>query len=237
MPNWTYNRISCNKEIADKFLDKKEDGYIFDFNKLLPMPTSLNLTSGTIEEYAVAGYYVSLNKSERRNVEEILRDGKDDYYKNYWNKYKETINDFLNDLTKLENAKDIFKISDNESKKKFDNIEQLGKQYVDNIKNHGYAQWYDWCSSNWGTKWNVGEDVKVEECPCDEYQISFETAWSVPYGIVKKISELCNDDEFYWDFVNEDYDGVHHLTKENGEIIHTVTNLYCDYYNEEYIVM
>lgn len=98
----------------------------------------------------------------------------------------------------------------------------MGKQYVENIKKYNFPQWYDWCVKNWGTKWNVEEDVDiVYDKNIDEYDISFQTAWSVPTGIVKRYSELFEDDEeFYWEY--EDYDGTHILRKINGEIIDTI---------------
>ena len=36
MPNWTMNKITCKKSIGDKILTKTDDGYSFDFNKLIP---------------------------------------------------------------------------------------------------------------------------------------------------------------------------------------------------------
>lgn len=52
--------------------------------------------------------------------------------------------------------------------------------------------------------------------------MSFPTAWSVPSGIVEKYSELCSDDEFYWEYRDEDYDGTHIIRKINGELIDTI---------------
>ena len=56
----------------------------------------------------------------------------------------------------------------------------------------------------------------------NEYDLSFSTAWSVPSGIVEKYSKLCSDDEFYWEYEDEDYDGTHIIRKINGELIDTI---------------
>ena len=56
----------------------------------------------------------------------------------------------------------------------------------------------------------------------DEYEINFDTAWSVPVGIVSEYSKLCSDEEFFWKYENEDYDGVHILSKIGDEIIDSV---------------
>ena len=70
----------------------------------------------------------------------------------------------------------------------------------------------------------IGEEKNI-----DEYDISFQTAWSVPTGIVKRYSELCEDDEeFYWEYEDEDYDGTHILRKINGEIIDTIVPEYVN---------
>ena len=49
MPNWTENTVIAKKELIDRFLtkDKESGDYFFDFNKLIPMPEELNLTSGS----------------------------------------------------------------------------------------------------------------------------------------------------------------------------------------------
>ena len=96
--------------------------------------------------------------------------------------------------------------------------------HVENIKKNGYPQWYDWCVENWGTKWNVEDDVDVVyDENKNEYDMSFPTAWSVPSGIVEKYSELCSDEEFYWEYEDEDYNGTHIIRKINGELIDTIS--------------
>ena len=67
MPNWTYNRIKCKKEIGDKLLTIKDDIYSLDFNKLIPMPEDLKLDAGSIESDSISCYYLSLNDDEKYN--------------------------------------------------------------------------------------------------------------------------------------------------------------------------
>ena len=56
MPNWTWNKITCKKELADKLLTKEEDKFLLDFNKIIPMPKTLKLVAGSIERDSVACY-------------------------------------------------------------------------------------------------------------------------------------------------------------------------------------
>lgn len=229
MPNWTHNKIICKKSIAEKLLTPVEDTYVLDFNKLIPMPNELDLTCGTIEDMSVACYYYSLDSNERKKVKDLLFNTKTDFYHNYWNKYSNDINRLLNGSLNINEISNNYDSSDDKMKEKYSNIYDLGKRYVDNIKDYGFPNWYDWRIENWGTKWNVDDEVSVIDIDEDNYEIRFDTAWSLPYGIMLKFSELCNDNEFHWEFQNEDFDGYHTLSKENGKIIDNVTG-----YDEEY---
>lgn len=224
MPNWTYNRIKCKKEIGDKLLTIKDDIYSLDFNKLIPMPEDLKLDAGSIESDSISCYYLSLNDDEKYKLMKLLKSKEIFFHHDYWNKYKNDIKYYESNPDKLKNNKDNFNgLIDFDYKKHFNSLAELGKQYIENIKKYGYPQWYDWCVENWGTKWNVEDDVDVSyNKNTDEYDITFDTAWSVPSGIVEKYSEFCNDDEFYWKYEDEDYDGTHILRKINGEIIDTI---------------
>ena len=224
MPNWTYNRIKCKKEIGDKLLTIKNDIYSLDFNKLIPMPEDLKLDAGSIESNSISCYYLSLNDDEKYKLMKLLKSKEIFFHHDYWNKYKKDIKYYESNPDKLKNNKDNFNgLIDFDDKKHFNSLAELGKQYIENIKKYGYPQWYDWCVENWGTKWNVEDDVDVSyNKNTDEYDITFDTAWSVPSGIVEKYSEFCNDEEFYWEYEDEDYDGTHILRKINGEIIDTI---------------
>ena len=49
-------------------------------------------------------------------------------------------------------------------------------------------RWYHWCIENWGTKWDadiLGLDVQ----DYDTLEISFNTAWSPPEGVITKLRE------------------------------------------------
>ncbi len=64
----------------------------------------------------------------------------------------------INENEKINNFNGLF---DFDKEKQFTSINELGKQYVENIKKYNSPQWYDWCVKNWGTKWNVEEDVDI----------------------------------------------------------------------------
>ncbi len=184
------------------------------------MPKELELTAGSIERDAVASYYLSLDNQNRINLKKKLEKKKVSFYDNYWEMYKNSINFFRKNPDKLEINENNFNINKDAILNKYKSLSDLGKQYVDNIINYGFSQWYDWSCEIWGTKWNVYNEVNVVDYPeKNECEIIFYTAWSVPYGIVNEYSKLCSDDEFHWEYEDEDYDGYHILSKKDGKII------------------
>ena len=53
---------------------------------------------------------------------------------------------------------------------------------------YGYASWYDWCVSNWGTKWDLC-DVSFNRIDNNTIQISCDTAWGPPLTALERILE------------------------------------------------
>lgn len=163
MPNWVSTIVAFDgdenditkvfKEIGNDLSDN-DDQRIFDFNKLIPMPESLNFTSGSESELALAYY-------EAKKLGRLS--------KHTWHK------DIGQVLSRVE--KDI-KISSQQ-------MMELGKQLYENIEKYGTKDWYDWCVSEWGTKWNACE------CFSDDNGLSFHTAWSWPEPIMIKLAEIC----------------------------------------------
>lgn len=53
----------------------------------------------------------------------------------------------------------------------------------------GYNQGgYDWCTNNWGTKWN-SSDANIFKCK-NTLHYTFQTAWCPPTNILEKLSLL-----------------------------------------------
>jgi len=58
--------------------------------------------------------------------------------------------------------------------------------------------WYDWCIQNWGTKW-TGYDGRFNE---DQTAFTFDTAWSPPLPVIKKLAELTGE-TFILEYIEE----------------------------------
>lgn len=73
---------------------------------------------------------------------------------------------------------------------------------------YGSSDWYDWCTTNWGVKWNsydnnintdYGEGVDGQ----GEILINFQTAWTIPEGIFYELCELYPELVFQVDCLEE----------------------------------
>jgi len=49
--------------------------------------------------------------------------------------------------------------------------------------------WYDWCVSNWGTKWDIHEAFVGDDTEEDSIQFSFDSAWAPPTKAYERLEE------------------------------------------------
>lgn len=82
---------------------------------------------------------------------------------------------------------------------RFNQYMELGKKYLSNLSKYGYSTWYNFCNNEWGTKWNSSE----VDWYCDD-AVSFETAWSFPYAVIRKLSELFPNVQIDFIYADED---------------------------------
>lgn len=55
---------------------------------------------------------------------------------------------------------------------------------------YGADNWYDWQLSNWGTKWNAYSISQVNDVKHGRVIYIFDTAWSSPDPVIKKLSTM-----------------------------------------------
>ena len=83
------------------------------------------------------------------------------------------------------------------------------EQKQKNIEDHGAVDWYEWCCTNWGTKWGdcqthfVQEDLTgSEEDSLKKVMLRFDTAWSPPIEGMDVVATKYPDIMFdlrYWE--------------------------------------
>lgn len=91
---------------------------------------------------------------------------------------------------------------------------------------YGYADWYDFCVNEWGTKWDV--DPENVDSP-DEKTLTFyfDSAWSPPTGIYEQlVADGYEVSAYYHEpgmcFVGFWYDGEDECYDYSGETSETV---------------
>lgn len=102
-----------------------------------------------------------------------------------------------------------------ENEKNFGLSRGLTQEIADEyIRKFGHADWYGWQTDNWSTKWNAYDQTEL-----DEDCIEFQTAWSTPFELMIKLSELFPEVTFEVKYADEDFGyNVGEYTLLNGEV-------------------
>lgn len=185
MPNHVENHIEFNgdKQQIDAMLNKiGSDKYgtgTIDFKKIIPMPETLNIEAGSKTDRGLKAY---------REFIEVYTAGRSD---------KKALKALENIPTESENA---FLRQRTDIKR---DEWELGKTAWQNIQKYGAPTWYEWSINNWGTKWNAyGYEEGTDYSACDE--LTFQTAWSAPHPILRKLSEMFPEIVFKHQWADED---------------------------------
>ena len=225
MPNWVINKVkfsSRGKEIIDKIISTDNDEEYVDFNKIIPMPKTLNITSGGNDRDAMQYALLKMDTLQLKQTIEKLKETSTSFYGNYFEKIYSCKKYTLEELEKV--AKEFKEKLNSGKQDRFNevdykelgvnNLEDLGNVYINNILQYGADSWYDWCCENWGTKWNASDTYII-----DDTEIEFSTAWSCPVNIFKELSKQFSGVEIAVDFADEDIgSNCGKITFLNGEM-------------------
>ena len=185
MPNHVENIITLKgdeKEIREMLESIKNDDFglgTLDFNKIIPMPESLNIESGSRTDRGLKAY---------RGFIEVYIFGRSatDALKALEDIPVESEEIFLHQRTDI--PRDEWK---------------LGKTAWNNIQNYGAPTWYEWSINNWDTKWNAyGYDEGTDYSASGN--LHFQTAWSAPHPVIKKLAQMYPDIIFEHEWADED---------------------------------
>ena len=102
-----------------------------------------------------------------------------------------------------------------------DGIEQeaLEAQEKLNEAQHGYKNWYDFCTNEWGTKWDVGVEGSQTLVNENELTTYFDSAWSPPTGAYAKLQDLGFEVEAYYYESGMCFAGIY---DENGDDFYNI---------------
>ena len=63
-------------------------------------------------------------------------------------------------------------------------------QQAANVEKYGYANWYDFCVNEWGTKWEIGADGNPAQDIPGGLMLGFESAWAPPTAAYEKLQAM-----------------------------------------------
>jgi hypothetical protein len=121
-----------------------------------------------------------------------------------------------------------------------DEQKKLEEDTARNIAVHGYGNWYDFCVSRWGTKWEVDAyegSVAINEHGAVEF--GFDSAWSPPIGVYEELVEqgFLVEATYYepgMGYVGRWDNGVDDCFEYHGETSETVRELIGEALDDEY---
>ena len=198
MPNHIINKVTLKggnfKEVLDfiKIDDTDKKCNTIDFDKIIPMPKSLEIESGSNSDLALK-YVLSLMEKENPERAKNILD--------LWNKDK-----FYPITEIVFTESQISRIDE-----KRDEMLSLGNTMINNLINYGYVDWYGWRNKYWNTKWGA-YDFKEGE----ENQIIFCTAWSAPIPIYTTLCKMFPNITFDIEYADENigYNSAHIVLKD-----------------------
>lgn len=196
MPNHITNilKFKGDSEQVHTMLDKiKSDELGFgsiDFNKIIPMPESLNIEAGSRTDEALYVCMMALNPAapdmgvpklsseEYQKLANIVGRSKGEQFMTL-------------DAQRISRASKYTPLSD---------VIAMGQVVISNFLQYGCGDWYGWCNRNWGTKWNA-YDVHFDQ---ESQSIHFLTAWDTPMPVIDKLSQMFPEVEVDLQWADED---------------------------------
>ena len=212
MPNHITNilKFEGDSEQVHAMLDKiKSDELGFgsiDFNKIIPMPESLNIEAGSRTDEALYVCMMALNPAapdmgvpklsseEYQKLAGIVGRSKGEQF-------------MMLDAQRISRASKYTPLSD---------VIAMGQVVISNFLQYGCGDWYGWCNRNWGTKWNA-YDVHFDQ---ESQSIRFLTAWDMPALVMDKLSRMFPEIKMDLQWADEDIGrNVGHVVLLAGELI------------------
>ena len=71
-----------------------------------------------------------------------------------------------------------------------DEQKALEAKEQENLKKHGYKNWYDFCVNEWGTKWDVEPYEPITLSENGSATLAFDSAWAPPVNAYEKLEAL-----------------------------------------------
>lgn len=66
---------------------------------------------------------------------------------------------------------------------------ELERKTAENVAKYGHGNWYDFCTSRWGTKWDVEPYDPAVVVVGNTVEFGFDSAWAPPIGVYEELVE------------------------------------------------
>lgn len=212
MPNHITNilKFEGDSEQVHAMLDKiKSDELGFgsiDFNKIIPMPESLNIEAGSRTDDALYVCMVALNPAvPDMGIPKLSREE--------YQKLEIVVSQSKGVQFMQPDAQRIGRVLKHTI---LSDAIATGQVVISNFLQYGCGDWYGWCNRNWGTKWNA-YDIHFDQ---ESQSIHFLTAWDTPMPVIDKLSQMFPEVEVDLQWTDEDIGhNVGHVVLLAGEPI------------------
>jgi hypothetical protein len=104
----------------------------------------------------------------------------------------------------------------------------LEAQEKANKEKYGYANWYDFCVNEWGTKWDVDPYDKVEYDDAHDKNgvtFGFDSAWAPPLAVYEALMDQGYSVRAYYYEPGMAFAGIH---DENGDDCYNIGDMSAD---------
>jgi len=188
------NSLSAFQKMLHEMRADGEPLGSFDFNKLIPMPKSLDIPCSS-ETRAGLKLYTAFQKETARIVK--------------------TMFSVTDEERKAAATAHLAKWD--AKKKESPEIWTLGEKAYQNVQKYGCPTWYEWANKNWGTKWNAYQSRPLQD---GDDTMCFLTAWSAVPGLMKKLSEKYPEQTITYRWADEEVGfNVGEIVLKGGDII------------------
>ena len=151
-------------QIKSDIISVDEEGYIrhIDFDKIIPRPKSLDITSGSSTSNGIA--ILKWREGDPTEINRIMGY----QWATEFSGPEELINHMLEKGTA--------------------NLKEAQKA-LDNVRLYGHKDWYSWSTSNWGTKWNA-YDTNDNEDDGIYFQTAWSNPYPVMEALSRKYPDV-----------------------------------------------
>ena len=170
MPNHVTNILAISgpeelvARIKSEISGAHDDGEpkFIDFDKILPRPASLNITSGSSTSNGIA--ILKYRAGDNSDIEKIMG---------------------YNWATEFATPEALIEFM---LEKGSANLKEA-QQALDNIRDYGHQDWYSWSTANWGTKWNAYSQSSEEGSNEISFETAWSTPYPVIEALSRKFPE------------------------------------------------